>query len=103
MLFGAGYHRGSFQFLVVKVFRSQPGLPVSLSGSEIGRAGQIAVGEHAAIVVDLNCPTRIITQAFQITDGGERLDFGAAAADRYGWISIRADDQDGLNLVLIEW
>src|SRR6267142_2156039 len=103
MLFGASYQRSAFQIQVIKVFCSQSRFTISLRCSEIGGAGQIAVREHAALVIHLKRSAWIITQAFQITDGREWLHFRAATADRHRRKGIGADDQYGFDLALVEW
>src|SRR6266550_4550995 len=106
MLFRASYQRSTFQIRVIKVFCKQSGFTISLRCSEIGSVGQIAVREHAAVVIHLKQIARmidwIVCQALEITDGREWLHFGAAAANGYRREGIWANNQDGFDLALTQ-
>src|SRR6185369_12270180 len=106
VLFGASYHGSAFQVCVLKVFGFHSRFAISLRRSETSRVGQIAVREHAAVVINLELRAGmidwIICQTFQITDVRERLHFGTAATNGHCRKSIWSNYQNGLDLALTE-
>ena len=93
---------GAGELGVAEGFNGEARLAAGGSGLEVGGAGQLSDGGQAAVVVDGDVRAEELLDTFQIADQGEGTDASAAAADGDAGIGIRADDEDGLDGVLVE-